>query len=329
MRKIFTTLLFLLGAIPVSAQQDPQFSQYMHNKLFMNPAYAGMRQALCFSTIGREQWSGFDGAPASGVFAADYTLQPWCGVGFNVMYDRLGFESNARYAFDYSFHVRDVADGTLAFGIEMGAFSKRVGPAGNQQWISTTNWMADNSIPPQIQKTIFDFGFGIWYERKNFWAGISTSHLNAKNIDDGTTSVNGNPHTLQYQMARHYFITGGYLFRPSASWKIKPSFLVKTDETITTFDLNMTALYNNRFWFGASYRYRDAVIPMIGFQLQGTQAGEDDRIGNGLKVGFAYDYTTSGLKDYNNGTFEIFLNYCIPVAFLLDDHGDTRIFDRP
>jgi hypothetical protein len=48
-----------------------------------------------------------------------------------------------------------------------------------------------------------------------------------------------------------------------------------------------------------------------------------------LKVGFAYDYTTSNLKNYNNGTFELMLNYCIPIVIVpkRQGHGDVRIFD--
>jgi type IX secretion system PorP/SprF family membrane protein len=335
MKKTLTIIALALGSVSAFAQQDPQFSQYMHNKMFMNPGYAGMRQALCFSLIGRQQWAGFDGSPTSGVFSADVYLPPLRGgLGLNVMYDKLGFESNMRYDLAYSFHA-PLAGGVLGIGIELGAFSKRIGPTGNDQWVATTNWQTDQSIPPQLTSTQFDLGFGLWYQRQNVWFGISATHLPASSFTGQSSSI-FNPSTgqnetfsLKYQLARHYFVTGGINLFQGNTWEIRPSFLVKSDGTITSFDINATALYDQRFWFGLSYRLQDAIIPMIGFQLPNSKSTPDERPGSGLKIGFAYDYTTSNLKNYSNGSFELYLNYCIPLTVPVKrtGHGDTRIFD--
>ncbi|MBI3512322.1 MAG: type IX secretion system membrane protein PorP/SprF [Bacteroidetes bacterium] len=335
MKKTLTIIAFALTSGAAFAQQDPQFSQFMYNKLFMNPGYAGMRQALCATAIYRNQWNGFDGAPNSGVFSADVFLpQIHGGAGINVMYDKLGFENNMGYRLDYSFH-QSLGGGVLGIGVELGAFSKRLGPTGSQQWVATTNWMTDQSIPPAIKKTVFDAGFGLWYARQNIWFGISSTHLPAGKIDDGSSTIsvpaNTPPtitHTLLFQMARHYFITGGYNW-DLGDWSIRPSFLVKSDATITSFDLNVIAMYNQRFWAGASYRFQDAICPMIGFQMPTSKSTPNGMPDGGMKIGFAYDYTTSNLKNYNNGTFELFINYCVPITMPVhrQGHGDVRIFD--
>ncbi len=57
------TLLILLGSFSASAQQDPQYTQYMYNTEVVNPAYAGSRDALSFGLLYRTQWVGLDGAP--------------------------------------------------------------------------------------------------------------------------------------------------------------------------------------------------------------------------------------------------------------------------
>ncbi len=305
------------------AQQDPQFSQYMNNKLFMNPAYAGMRNALCMSLIGRNQWNGFDGSPNSGVLSTDFVLPKNSGgVGFNLMYDKLGFENNLSFHGIYSKHFELKHESQIGIGMDIGSFSKRLGPSGNQQWLATTNWQADATIPPQIKKTVLDLGLGIWYQNPKLWFGISTSHLNGKLIDDGNQQIGNENHNLVFQMARHYFITGGAnLFQPN-TWEVKPSFLIKTDGIITSLDLNTTIIYKKRFWFGASYRYKDAICPMAGFLIPSSKANPD----LGLKVGFAYDYSTSQLKNYNNGTIEVFINYCMPLEWLTGWGRDTRIF---
>ncbi|HEU4716374.1 MAG TPA: type IX secretion system membrane protein PorP/SprF [Bacteroidia bacterium] len=337
MRKTLTTVAFVLGSIAAFSQQDPQFSQYMYNKLFMNPGYAGIRQALCATAIYRDQWQGFDGAPKTGVFSADY-FSPAIhgGVGLNIMTDKLGFESTMAFRADYSFHVLNLAGGVLGIGVELGAVSKRIGPTGSDSWIATTNWQSDQSIPPQLKKTVFDAGAGLWYQRQNIWFGISSTHLSAAQVDDGTASITptsppGPPvvHNLKYQIAHHYFVTGGINLFQGNTWEIRPSFLVKSDATITSIDISCLAMFNQRFWFGANYRVKDAICPMVGFQIPNKLMTPDGRPDGGLKVGFAYDYTTSDLNNYNNGTFEVFLNYCVPIVVTpkRQGHGDVRIFD--
>lgn len=348
MKHIFThmALLCLFGTVLTThlrAQQDPQFSQYMYNKLFMNPGYAGMKHAICFTGIMREQWAGFDGAPRSGVFSGDMYLEDLRGgIGLNLMYDQLGFERTLAYRFNYSFHLEEIFGGTLGIGIEAGATTKTVGPTGSQSWVSTTNWTTDPTVPPQMKASKADFGAGLWYERDNMWLGLSTTHINGGNYSGGTVNVGLIPHPMLYDIAHHYFITGGYNHE-MREWTLQPSFLIKSDAVVTSLDLNFTATYNDKVWFGASYRYQDAICPMIGFNWVMGNDGRggnnrdsyDGRLGAGggkntvqmLRVGFAYDYTTSKLNQYNNGTFELFVNYCIPWEKRLGGHYDVRLFD--
>lgn len=325
MKKFFTSAIILLTGMSAFAQQDPQFTQYMHTKLFMNPGYAGIRRAYCLTSIYRNQWNGMDGAPNSGVISFDMPVDLLRGgVGVNLVYDKLGFESNISYNLNYSFH-QQLGKGVLGVGIQAGGFSKRIGPTGSSQWFSTTTWTSDPNIPPSLRTTVSDFGLGLWYNTDNYWFGISTSHLNGKLMDAPNVSV-GSPlvvHPVLFQVARHYFITGGVSLR-RGDWEFKPSFLVKTDATITTFDLNATAVFNQRFWFGASYRYQDAICPMIGMMFTNSSMKSFD---NSFKIGFAYDYNTSRLKSYNNGSFELFLNYCVPYTPRDGKFFNDRIFE--
>lgn len=315
------------GSTLAIAQQDPQFSQYMHNKLFMNPAYAGMRKTLCISAIYRNQWNGFEGAPNTGAFSADIALPRNGGLGLTLMNDKLGFENNMSFRGSYSFHVPIRAtDGRLGIGVEAGGYSKRIGPSGSQHWIATSDWTGDPNVPTLLKKTVLDMGFGLWYQDKNVWLGLSTSHLNGKTIDDGTALSGTTVHNLIYQVARHYYITGGANLQVSPDWEIKPSFLVKTDAVITSFDLNATAVFKSVFWFGTSYRFQDAICPMAGVMIPSSEENDDF----GMKIGFAYDYNTSNLKQYNNGSFEVFINYCRPIdwsKFIFPGkYFDVRIF---
>ena len=342
MKHVFTHLAFLCLFGSLYAQQDPQFSQYMYNKLFMNPAYAGMKHAICFTGIARQQWAGFEGAPRTGVLSGDfYAERLHGGIGLNLMYDELGFERTSAYRINYSFHLEEILGGTFGIGLEGGMVVKSLGPSGSQEWISTTSWQADQSIPPRFTSYNLDLGAGLWFERDDMWVGISTTHLAPAKYDDGLVSVGMNQHALIFDVAHHYFITGGYSYE-MRQWKLQPSFLVKSDATITSFDLNFTALFNDKVWFGASYRHQDAICPMIGFNwVTGNSKSPvnrdsyDGRLGGGggrpspqmLRIGFAYDCTLSELRNYNSGSFELFVNYCLPWEPPRGGGGDVRIFE--
>ena len=91
------------------------------------------------------------------------------------------------------------------------------------------------------------------------------------------------------KIRQHAYVTTGYVHQASSKIVLKPNMLVKTDLTSTQIDVNLTAFYNETFWLGGSYRVQDAVVANVGFKTQG------------VKIGFAYDFTTQGLS--NPGTF--------------------------
>jgi len=62
-KSIITMLVTMVTCFVASAQQDPSFSMYMFNGLFINPAYAGSQEAISMMAIYRQQWVGVDGAP--------------------------------------------------------------------------------------------------------------------------------------------------------------------------------------------------------------------------------------------------------------------------
>ncbi|MBF4986343.1 type IX secretion system membrane protein PorP/SprF, partial [Nonlabens mediterrranea] len=63
MNKLLTVILLFAFAKAVTAQQDPQYTQYMYNPITINPAYAGNRGVMSVVGLHRSQWVGLDGAP--------------------------------------------------------------------------------------------------------------------------------------------------------------------------------------------------------------------------------------------------------------------------
>ena len=69
MKKIyFLIALALLTFVDVTAQQDPQYTQYMYNMSIMNPAYAGSKENMTGGVLYRKQWVEIEGAPTTGTF---------------------------------------------------------------------------------------------------------------------------------------------------------------------------------------------------------------------------------------------------------------------
>ncbi|MBP8033984.1 MAG: type IX secretion system membrane protein PorP/SprF [Bacteroidia bacterium] len=311
MKKIFTTLTVALAAITsVSfAQQDPQFTQFMHSKLIYNPGYAGTSEAICANVLYRQQWVNFPGAPKTGLVSFDMPIgQLPIAVGLNVMSDQIGFEKTlfARVALAYNRHI---GAGVLGVGADFGILQKQF----NGSWITPDgSGVPDPTIPnytsgtftntitnPNLNKLSYDIGFGAFYSIANkMYVGISSTHLAAQDLKAG-----GN---VKYALARHYYIVGGYTFNLGEGGKhgINPNVKVKSDAASTQLDVNLTYIYNKMFWVGVSYRMQDAIAPMVGYRFLKDRS---------LKVGYSYDLTLSKIKGYSSGTHEIMLGYCFNV----------------
>lgn len=311
MKKIFTTLTVALAALTsVSfAQQDPQFTQFMHSKLIYNPGYAGTSEAVCANVLYRQQWVNFPGAPKTGLVSFDMPIgQLPIAIGLNVMTDQIGFSKTlfARLALAYNRHI---GAGILGVGIDGGVLQQQF----NGTWITPDgNGVHDASIPAYtsgtgtnvatsagLNKLTYDVGFGAFYSIANkMYVGISSTHLAAQDIKASSD--------VKYQLARHYYIVGGYTFNVGQGGKhgINPNVKIKSDAASTQLDVNLTYIYNRMFWIGVSYRMQDAIAPMVGARFLKDKS---------LKVGYSYDLTLSKIKGYSSGTHEIMLGYCFNV----------------
>lgn len=303
MRGIVTAAILVGVWGAASAQQDPQFSQYMFDRLSVNPAVAGTTGQLCGTAILRQQWTGFDGAPRTGLLNAHMPIKKISsGVGLSVYLDELGQQQSTFARLHYSFH-RKVGGGTLGIGVYGGFGSHTLG----NNWIARDPVANDNAIPGNgASDGGFDLGAGIYYTTEKFWAGISSTHLPETELTD-----------VSIQMARHYFVQAGYNWAIGGDKKyvLQPSTLIKSDGTSTQIDLNALFLYNDQVWLGVGFRTEDAISPMIGYQLKPN----DNSM---LRLGYSYDVTTSTLRNYSSGSHEVMVNYCV----LLVKKPDLQIY---
>ncbi|MBW6482169.1 MAG: type IX secretion system membrane protein PorP/SprF [Vicingaceae bacterium] len=307
MRKVLLSLsLTAVSSITLLAQQDAQFTQNMFNKLSINPGSAGHNGGICGTLLTRQQWTGFEGNPQTHLFSADARFSKH-GVGLTVFQDKLGIETSFVAKLAYAYHLQ-LGPGELGIGIEGGMLSKKFG----DNFIAIDDPNLDPSIPNAgTSASTFDFGAGLYYSIANkMYVGISTLHIPQTSVEDaaaGTTA--GDVGALNFEQSRHYYIMAGYDWdiNNDKKWILKPSILAKTDAASTQLDVNVLIEYNMKVWGGVTYRIEDAIGIIVGANI-----GDFIKL-PGLKLGVAYDLTTSSLGDHSSGSFELMLRYCTSI----------------
>jgi type IX secretion system PorP/SprF family membrane protein len=295
MRKVLLSVGLIVCSAAVFGQQDPQFTHFMFDRLSINPAVAGTNEAICATTIYRNQWNGFAGQPNTFLLNVQAPINPiHGGLGITFFNDQIGFERNNIARLSYSYHL-GLGPGTLGIGAAAGMVSKSIN---DPAWITPdgTPYTDDGAIPGNGEKqSVVDFSFGVFYKTNNLYMGLSSTHLSESEV----TAVN-------ISMARHYYVIAGYDYAINGGqFTIRPSVFAKSDAASTQIDLNCNVLYNNMVWLGVSYRMQDAIAPMVGYQKE---------LGKGmLKIGYSYDVTTSEISNYSSGSHEIMLNYCFNI----------------
>jgi type IX secretion system PorP/SprF family membrane protein len=304
MKKVYSGIIaFLLLSTLAYSQQDPQFSQYMFNNMGMNPAFAGMNEAICANLFHRQQWVGFEGRPITTEFTGDNFFRILHGgIGLTVLQDKIAQFSDLDIKLSYAYHINDLGPGKLSIGLQGGFYNKKTDfsqfkPIDDSDPILSSK---DNQSAMAL-----DLGFGAFYQVKDKWyAGISALQL-IQGKEKFASST--------FDLARHYYITGGYHYSLEdlglSGFVITPSTLIKTDATSLQIDINAMVDYNNKFWAGLSYRKTDAIVIMLGIKPFGPGVYEN------LKVGYSYDITTSAMggKGKSSGSHEIYLGYCFKI----------------
>lgn len=272
------------------AQQEVMVSQYMFNQLFLNPAYAGSHGYMSSSLLHRTQWTQMDGAPQTSMMAVDAPLMKGkMGAGLSIVHDQIGVSRDLDISGHYAYHIRVNETSKLAFGLRAGVslYSARLS--------ELTYWDANDQVFQGniSNKPVGKFGFGMYWYSATAYVGVSVPTIYAA---DGKISMNAGT-ALDHYFTRHFYLHAGKVFRLNESLDFKPSTMIKyTPAAPVEADVNCNVLYRERVWVGVGYRTGDAIVGMLEYQISPL-----------LRIGYAYDMTTSKLRNYNNGSHEVML----------------------
>ena len=288
-------IFFYICIIDLHSQQDPQYTHYMYNMNVINPAYAGSRGTLSISALYRTQWVGLDGSPETATLAIHAPVGKNLALGFSVIADEIGPVKEQNIYADISYTLTTSEEGRLAFGLKGGITLQDIGLVS----LLLPQDPNDPLFADNVNEVYPNFGAGIYYYTDKFYAGLSAPNLLETvhfEKDGGTLS--------KASEKMHYFFTTGYVFDLSESLKFKPSAMAKAvSGSPLSIDVSANFLINDRLELGANYRFGDAVSGLVNFGVTPD-----------LRLGYAYDYTTTNLGNFNSGTHEIFLLWDIDFS---------------
>lgn len=318
--KRFLHLIILIAIVnAASAQQKPQYTQYVFNNILINPAVTGIENYTDVKAGYRAQWTGLQGAPvtsyltvsaplgqdfiqgdagampggggdnpAGRLFTQNYqAAAPHHGIGFTIVSDKAGPITQTNVDVNYAYHLGLAPRLNLAVGVAAGM---------TRTALNVSEITLENALDPAINNGNNaqwkpDLNAGVWLYGPDFYFGVSGQQILQQNLYFSLSNAAINAS----KTVPHLFATAGYKYWISDDLALMPSVLVKEIQPVPlTYDINAKLSFQDRFWIGGSYRHQDSFGILAGFNLNSF-----------LNVGYSYDITTSALNTVSNGTHEI------------------------
>lgn len=301
MQKNIFVLLLLLAGFVSKAQQESLFTQFMFNKLAINPAFAGNENAYCLTGIVREHWMGFPGTPKVQALSVNFPkmAKDRVGLGLSISRNSIGVQQKLSIEGSYAYRIP----------FENGEFSMGISISGRHYSNDFTDpglnlaqpFYQDAAISDgKYTKNVFNAGFGIYYNNDRFYIGAGLPRMLRANIDLGES-----PETSVE--VRHLYVMTGYAFYMGPKVMFMPQFLLKAAENSPVqMDFNLGWRFYDRYFAaitlregGSSYVLAESLDLIGGVQLSRE-----------FFLGLAYDVTLTPIRKYENGSIELMLNYC-------------------
>jgi type IX secretion system PorP/SprF family membrane protein len=284
---VFTAFLFDLKA------QDPQFTQFYANPLYLNPAFAGTARCPRICMNYRNQWPNLSGTYVTYSGSFDTHVDALAGgIGALVTTDdqARGTLKTTNFSLLYSYHAAVTREFSLKFGIQATYLQKTLDKTKLNfgDMIDARRgfvWHTQEAVPSQSKKNV-DFSAGLLGYSKNYFFGFAAHHINQP--DEGLLGQSKLPAKFTGHAGAIIPLEKG-----NASY-LSPNVLFQAQQKFTQLNLGLYYVKGS-FVAGMWYRNADAVIALVGIQ------------NDNFKFGYSYDVTVSKLSGNTAGSHEISL----------------------
>lgn len=293
MKRILNVACLLLLTFSLRAQNDPQYSQYLFNKLVINPAYAGSTGELSLRLMSRWQWVGFQNAPKTQTASFHMpTADLRHGVGINFVMDRLGHTRSRLFNVNYAYRI-PIGSGHLGIGLNMGfkQFSLLLG--------DLTEEVFDPVFAYQDQHLMtFVAGSGLYYQNEFFYAGASMPNIMPGKLE----KIYAIPGSVS-KLPKSVYLMGGAAIPVGEAVKLRPSMMLRVTPRLPIgLDLGLGAMFKDRIFVGSIWRPGNSLV----MQLQTFITPK-------LQLGYSYDLTLKEIGQYTSGSHEVMLGLDLNV----------------
>jgi len=282
--------------------QDPHFTQFYANPLYLNPAFAGVN--ICPRVIlnYRDQWPRLSGTFVTYNASYDQHIEGISGgLGFFVMQDRAGqgVINTTNVNAIYSYRLVINRKFSVKSGLQLSYFQKKL------DWGKLTfGDMIDprdgfvyttHEVQPKLNKGFVDFSAGFLGYSEEYFMGFAVHHLTQPEegfIGDSKLPMRITVHggaVIPFEKRRR-----GKRNIKDASFSPNILYMKQRD-----FEELNYGFYVNKYpivgglWYRQSFSNSDAFVVLIGFQQ------------TMFKIGYSYDLTVSKLSNASGGAHEL------------------------
>ncbi len=301
-KTLLKTLLFVLLITSLSAQQEQMSTQFMFNKLSLNPAFAGQEKYTGLTMMIRDQWNGIPGAPKTQMLTANLPRKiDKIGLGFTLKSRQIGIFKDNTVSGIYSYKFLFGENNLLSMGVELSGRT-RLSNFTDPSVFATEGITLDPSIPKdKLNQTSVNIGYGLYLSTNRFYIGASVPRLIKNDLDyDKNKFIS--------EEVRHLFVMTGSAFPLKKDLVLSTQALLKFAEASPfDFDINASVTLEDKYTGGLTYRAGGAKTDIgesldLLFSFQVTDK---------LLIGFSNDFTLSSLRKYDNGSIELIINYAL------------------
>ncbi|MEX0967610.1 MAG: type IX secretion system membrane protein PorP/SprF [Bacteroidia bacterium] len=306
MKRIYTLVLLLIISLPALAQ-DPEFTQFYANPLYLNPAFAGTAKGPRVAMNYRNQWSSISSGFVT--YAASYDQhfdRLGGGIGLQAWYDKAGDGelSNTVFSGMYSYHLNVTREFAIKAGLQASMYTRSI-DFNKLKWGDQIDarrgfvFQTQEPIPGDgngvyTDQPFVDFSAGMLGFTENFFVGFAVNHITEPN-----QSFYANPESV---LPRKYTGHAGFLIPIEEGRNpedfISPNILFQRQGNFTQVNFGAYVIkgpFVAGAWFRQTGYNSDAFMALIGLKK------------DILKVGYSYDLTVSDARSAARGSHEISL----------------------